>query len=267
MTHPPTLDRRGDGAGPRTCAGDSAPDLRNHAILMVLARLGVRAHEVAALCLEDINWYEGRRIVRPGKTHHERSYPSSRRSERRSPPISDGDVLRPPAASSFCTAPRPVPALRPMQRPSVGLPARALQRAGISASTRLGAHAFRHTAASQMVNQGASFKEVADVLGHQSLQTTGIYAKLRPQDLSGGGLAMDGRDPMSPHKLTPPSGRLPQCAGGSRVSDAGRAHPPARLDPLCRGPREEWSHPSPAGRGLGLCPRQPARPAVAPPNG
>jgi len=37
---------------------------------------------------------------------------------------------------------------------------------------------FRHTAASQMVNQGVSFKDVADVLGHRSLQTTGIYAKL-----------------------------------------------------------------------------------------
>jgi site-specific recombinase XerD len=35
---------------------------------------------------------------------------------------------------------------------------------------------FRHTAASQMVNQGVSFKDVADVLGHRSLQTTGIYA-------------------------------------------------------------------------------------------
>ena len=42
----------------------------------------------------------------------------------------------------------------------------------------LGAHAFRHTLASQMINNGASFKEVADILGHQSLQTTGIYAKL-----------------------------------------------------------------------------------------
>ena len=55
---------------------------------------------------------------------------------------------------------------------------RALRRAGITSSARLGAHTFRHTAASQMVNQGASFKDVADVLGHRSLQTTGIYAKL-----------------------------------------------------------------------------------------
>jgi site-specific recombinase XerD len=37
---------------------------------------------------------------------------------------------------------------------------------------------LRHSAASHMLNRGASFKEVADVLGHQSLQTTGIYAKL-----------------------------------------------------------------------------------------
>jgi len=43
---------------------------------------------------------------------------------------------------------------------------------------------FRHTAASQMVNQGASFKDVADVLGHRSLQTTGIYAKLDVEALA-----------------------------------------------------------------------------------
>ena len=55
---------------------------------------------------------------------------------------------------------------------------RALRRAGVTGHLRLGAHTFRHTAASQMVNRGASFKEVADVLGHRSLQTTGIYAKL-----------------------------------------------------------------------------------------
>lgn len=41
-----------------------------------------------------------------------------------------------------------------------------------------GAHLFRHTAATHMVRQGVSFKAIADVLGHQSLQTTGIYAKL-----------------------------------------------------------------------------------------
>ena len=62
--------------------------------------------------------------------------------------------------------------------------ARALVRVGVSGYARLGAHMFRHTAASDMVNRGASFKEVADVLGHQSLQTTGIYAKLDLPTLS-----------------------------------------------------------------------------------
>jgi len=52
-----------------------------------------------------------------------------------------------------------------------------MERAHIARrSTR--AHLFRHTAATQMVRRGASFKDIADVLGHQSLQTTAIYAKL-----------------------------------------------------------------------------------------
>jgi site-specific recombinase XerD len=50
--------------------------------------------------------------------------------------------------------------------------------AGIAIRPRSGSHMLRHSAASQMLNRGASFKEIADVLGHQSLQTTGIYAKL-----------------------------------------------------------------------------------------
>ena len=54
---------------------------------------------------------------------------------------------------------------------------RALARAGVDAPSG-GAHLFRHGAATQMVQRGASFKQVADVLGHHSLQTTRIYAKL-----------------------------------------------------------------------------------------
>jgi site-specific recombinase XerD len=54
----------------------------------------------------------------------------------------------------------------------------AFTRAGIVVPPGVASHIFRHTVASQMVNHGASFKDVADVLGHQSIQTTGIYAKL-----------------------------------------------------------------------------------------
>ena len=176
-TLPQGLTAEEIGQALATCAGESATDLRNHAILMVLARLGLRAHEVAALCLEDIDWHESRLIVRPGKTHHERVLPL----------VHDvGHTLatylqwgRPTTTSRVvflhCRAPylpfRDAAAIR-------RIASRALQRAGVCERPRLGAHAFRHAAASHMVNKGASFKEVADVLGHQSLQTTGIYAKL-----------------------------------------------------------------------------------------
>jgi site-specific recombinase XerD len=54
----------------------------------------------------------------------------------------------------------------------------AFTHAGMVVPPGRASHLFRHTVASLMVNHGARFKDVADVLGHQSLQTTGIYAKL-----------------------------------------------------------------------------------------
>jgi site-specific recombinase XerD len=160
-----------------TCTGGSPTSLRNHAILLLLARLGVRAHEVAALCLEDINWYESQVCIRPGKTHRERILPLVQEVG-----CAVATYLqhgRPPTPSRqlflYCRAPfHPLTDATAISR----IATRALMRAGITSFSRLGAHAFRHTAASQMVNQGARFKDVADVLGHRSLQTTGIYAKL-----------------------------------------------------------------------------------------
>ena len=166
-----------------TCTDGSPAALRNHAILLLLARLGVRAHEVAALCLEDINWYAGQVRIHAGKTRHARVLPLVQEvGEAVAAYLQHG---RPPTPSRHlflhCRAPfRPLTDATAISR----MAARALRRAGITASARLGAHTFRHTAASQMVNQGASFKDVADVLGHRSLQTTGIYAKLNIEALA-----------------------------------------------------------------------------------
>lgn len=160
-----------------TCTGGSPTALRNHAILLLLARLGLRAHEVAALCFEHINWYESQVRIRPGKTRHERVLPLVQEvGAALAAYLQQG---RPPSTSRhlflYCRAPFwPLTDATAISR----IATRALIRAGITSSARLGAHTFRHTAASQMVNQGASFKDVADVLGHRSLQTTGIYAKL-----------------------------------------------------------------------------------------
>jgi site-specific recombinase XerD len=165
-------------------AGETPVDLRNRAILMLLSRLGLRAREVSSLCLEDINWHEAHVIIRSTKTHRDRVLPLSKEV---------GEALanylrwgRPSTTSRVVFlhihAPfRPFAGSAAISR----IAARALVRTGVTGHARLGAHVFRHTAASEMVNHGANFKDVADVLGHQSLQTTSIYAKLDLAALSG----------------------------------------------------------------------------------
>ncbi len=163
--------------------GESPKALRNHAFLWLLARLGLCAHEVASLCLADLDWYEGRVLIRPGKTHQARVLPL----------VQDvGHAVaaylhqgRPATTSRHvflaCRAPfQPLTDATAISR----IATRALRRAGVTGHLQRGAHTFRHTAASQMVNRGASSKDVADVLGQASLQTTGIYAKLALEALA-----------------------------------------------------------------------------------
>jgi site-specific recombinase XerD len=77
------------------------------------------------------------------------------------------------------------PPFRPLTKSAVWWMVRqAFEHAGIVVPSGIASHIFRHTAASQMVNRGASFKDVADVLGHQSIETTGIYAKLELDTLA-----------------------------------------------------------------------------------
>jgi integrase/recombinase XerD len=160
-----------------TCIGNAPHHLRNGVILLLLARLGLRAHEVVTLRLDDIDWRQGQLRLQPGKTHHERLLPLSQEV---------GHALaqylqhgRPTSASRIVFVHFRAP-FRPFSGPSAisRLAKCAMERAGLPNMPRMGAHTFRHSAASQMVNCGASFKDVADVLGHRSLQTTGIYAKL-----------------------------------------------------------------------------------------
>src|SRR5262249_31569786 len=91
---------------------------------------------------------------------------------------------RPPSASRQVFL-RCRPPFQPLTNSAVWWVVRqAFQQAGLVIRPGIASHLFRHTAASQMLNHGASFKEVADVLGHQSLQTTGIYAKLELEALA-----------------------------------------------------------------------------------
>ena len=176
-------------------AAPSPAAYRDRAILSLLAGLGLRAGEVATLELDDLDWHAGQLRLRAGKCRRERVLPL---------PQEVGAALaeylqhgRPQHRERrvFLTLTDPA---RTVQAAAVSeIVQRNLVRAGIPLGRRAGAHTLRHTAASSMVNGGASFKEVADVLGHRSLQTTGIYAKLDLDVTRQCGAALDRRRAMS----------------------------------------------------------------------
>jgi site-specific recombinase XerD len=163
------------------CDESPAMGRRDLAILLLLARLGLRAGEVAALELGDIDWREGCVRIRAGKTGRERCLPL---------PDEVGNAIvaylrhgraNPPYRAVFLRIRAP---LRPLTAAGVSdIAHRALVRAEVSIVPSR-AHVFRHTAATHMVRNGATFKEVADVLGHARIETTAIYAKLDVATLS-----------------------------------------------------------------------------------
>jgi integrase/recombinase XerD len=163
---------------------DASPkSRRNLAILLLLARLGMRANEVVQLRLRDIDWRGARLVIRRGKNHTERVLPLSQEVGHA---LAEYVIKARPRTDSPVVFLNYRPPYRPLAGPSAvsTMAKRALLCIGFAHGPRIGAHTFRHTVASEMVSKGATFKEVADVLGHQSLQTTGIYAKLDLQALA-----------------------------------------------------------------------------------
>jgi len=146
---------------------------RDFAIIKLLARLGLRAGEVAALKLDNIDWRTGEIIVK-GKAN---------RLDRLPLPKDVGEALavylnrgRPVGIESrqiFLRAIAPHGALRNTGVRKVV--AFAAQRAGLG---RVGTHRLRHTLATQMLRAGASLPEVGQVLRHSRNLTTAIYAKV-----------------------------------------------------------------------------------------
>ena len=148
---------------------------RDYAILLLLARLGLRSGEVASLELDDIDWNAGQLSVR-GKSGQRSELPL---------PAEVGEAIaaylrrgRPQSTSRrvFLRAKAPIRGFRGAS--GVGSIVRhRLQRAGINAPTH-GAHQFRHGLATEMLRQGASLDEIGEVLGHRNPQTTTIYTKV-----------------------------------------------------------------------------------------
>jgi site-specific recombinase XerD len=159
----------------RACDRSSATGRRDHAVLLLLARLGLRASEIGALELGDLRWREGEIVVRGKGLVRDRL-----------PLIPDvGKALalylrkdRSPCSSRCVFLCRRAPH-RGFAHPSTvsTIVARALVRAGLAPAMR-GAHLLRHSLATTMVRRGASLTEIGQVLRHRSPNTTEIYAKL-----------------------------------------------------------------------------------------
>ncbi|MCI0352664.1 MAG: site-specific integrase, partial [Acidobacteriales bacterium] len=157
------------------CNRRTAIGRRDYAILLLLARLGLRAGEVAALTLDDIDWKAGHITVR-GKGGQQTQMPL---------PVDVGEAIaaylkdgRPCVTSRrlFLRGRAPAGGFRTQMGVS-SVVKHALARAGID-SPHKGAHLFRHTLATRMLGQGASLAEIGELLRHRSPQTTAIYAKV-----------------------------------------------------------------------------------------
>jgi site-specific recombinase XerD len=155
-----------------SCHRNDPGGVRDLAILMLVARLGLRSAEVARLELSDLDWRAGEIAVR-GK---------ARRRDRLPVPCDVGAALaaylsevRPltPIRQVFLARKAPMRAIRP---DLVGdVTRRACKRAGLPP---VGAHRLRHALATEMLRRGATLVEVSQVLRHRDLATTAIYAKV-----------------------------------------------------------------------------------------
>ena len=154
---------------------------RDRAILLLLARLGLRAGEVVALEVGDIAWRSGEILVRgKGQQRDRLPLPADvgeamalylRRDRGES--ASRRVFLRLNAPREGLTGPA-----------SVGhIVRKLLARVGIIRTSRGAAHMFRHSLATRMIRHGASISEIAEVLRHRSQNTTGLYAKVAFQAL------------------------------------------------------------------------------------
>jgi integrase/recombinase XerD len=162
-----------------SCDRRRALGRRDYAIVVLLMRLGLRAAEVSALRLDDIDWRAGEIVVRgKGRTQERLPLPPDVGSAiaaylRRGRP-------RRPEREVFLRGCAPLRGLSP---DGVGEVVRAAsERAGLGS---FGSHRLRHTAGTQMLQAGASLPEVAQVLRHRTVATTAIYAKVDHHALRG----------------------------------------------------------------------------------
>lgn len=158
----------------------SSTGRRDYAMLLLMITYGLRAREVAALALDDIDWKSERLRIPGRKAGHSTAYPLSSivghalleyiRHGR--PKTKDRQVF-------FRALAPPVP----VRHSAVSCRAsHYLRKAGVSIA-RAGSHTLRHTCAQRLVDENFSLKEIGDYLGHRSADSTRIYTKVAVDDL------------------------------------------------------------------------------------
>jgi site-specific recombinase XerD len=158
-----------------SCDPSTKAGRRDRAILLLLARLGLRAGDIVKLHLDDIDWKEawvhvlgkGRRQTRLPLTQEIGDAIATYLGDGR--PLTDSDRL-------FIRLRAPFRALASCAISVIV--AKAMRRAGVACPSGGAAHVLRHSVASSMLRQGASLQEISVILRHRSIETTQIYAKV-----------------------------------------------------------------------------------------
>jgi integrase/recombinase XerD len=149
---------------------------RDRAIILCVARLGLRAGEVVGIRLEDIDWLSGVLHINTRKTGRGALLPL---------PVDVGEAIveyiehgRPPTPARHVFILHHIRVGEPATRRTVYDAVKvAIEKAGIESPIR-GINLLRHTLATRLIRKGASLKEIADLFGHRRLETTQVYAKL-----------------------------------------------------------------------------------------
>lgn len=160
----------------KTCDRRTAVGRRNHAVLLLLARLGLRPGEVVSMTLDDLDWESGALIIRGGKGIRKQRLPM---------PVDVGASLALYLRKNRprCSTRRLFITMTAPHRGFNGIGAvgsivnRAIARAGLRPPYR-GPYVLRHSLATKMLRSGASLAEIGEILRHQKPDTTAIYAKV-----------------------------------------------------------------------------------------
>jgi site-specific recombinase XerD len=159
----------------QTSKGSSPPAIRARAILLLVALYGLRSGEVSRLLLGDIDWRAETFVVTHSKRGGSQLYPLRR---------DVGDAIlkyltkvrpRTSCRNVFVTI---SPPYRPLNRSTLYcIVSTHLNRLGVQCPKK-GPHSLRHACATHLLQQGASFKEIGDILGHRQADSAGVYAKV-----------------------------------------------------------------------------------------